>query len=43
MTKTKPNSIILEAYEEGHRHFGENFVEELVQKSEEVFELKISK
>lgn len=34
VSKTKPNEDIVEAYEEGHRIFGENKVQELVGKYE---------
>ena len=34
VTKTKPVSDIMEAYEAGHRDFGENYVQELVDKYE---------
>ncbi|CAH0556114.1 unnamed protein product [Brassicogethes aeneus] len=33
VSKTKPASCIIEAYEEGQRHFGENYVNELVEKA----------
>lgn len=36
VSKTKPNSDIMEAYEAGHRVFGENRVQELTQKYEEL-------
>ena len=36
VSKTKPNSAILEAYETGHRIFGENKVQELTQKYEDL-------
>ena len=36
VSKTKPNTAILEAYQTGQRVFGENKVQELVQKSEEL-------
>ena len=36
VTKTKPNTAILEAYQAGQRVFGENKVQELVQKAEEL-------
>lgn len=32
VSKTKPNELIMEAYEAGHRAFGENKVQELVEK-----------
>jgi len=32
VSKTKPNGLILEAYESGHRDFGENKVQELTSK-----------
>jgi hypothetical protein len=34
VSKTKPESDILEAYDAGHRHFGENKVQELAAKYE---------
>lgn len=34
ISKTKPNEMILEAYETGHRDFGENKVQELATKHE---------
>lgn len=33
VTKTKPVEYIVAAYEHGQRHFGENYVQELVEKS----------
>ena len=36
VSKTKPNSSIEEAYSVGHRDFGENKVQELCQKAEEL-------
>ncbi|MEQ8629305.1 YggS family pyridoxal phosphate-dependent enzyme [Ekhidna sp.] len=36
VSKTKPSSDVLEAYEAGHRDFGENKVQELAQKAEEL-------
>jgi len=36
VTKTKPAGIILEAYNTGHRNFGENRVQELTEKSEQL-------
>jgi pyridoxal phosphate enzyme (YggS family) len=36
VSKTKPNSDILELYEMGHRDFGENYVQELVEKSQQL-------
>ena len=33
VSKTKPDKLILEAYETGHRDFGENYVQELVEKA----------
>ena len=35
VSKTKPVSMLLEAYEAGSRDFGENKVQEIVRKSEE--------
>jgi hypothetical protein len=36
VSKTKPNSLILEVYHAGQKIFGENKVQELVQKAEEL-------
>jgi len=36
VSKKKPASDILIAYKAGHRHFGENYVQELVEKSKEL-------
>ena len=36
VSKTKPNEDILVLYENGHRVFGENYVQELVKKHEEL-------
>lgn len=36
VSKTKPNASIIEAYETGHCHFGENYVQELVDKYEQL-------
>lgn len=36
VSKTKPSSVILTAYEAGQRHFGENKVQELTKKAEEL-------
>ncbi|MBI3520976.1 MAG: YggS family pyridoxal phosphate-dependent enzyme [Bacteroidetes bacterium] len=36
VSKTKPNSLLLEAYEAGQRDFGENYVQELVDKHEQL-------
>lgn len=36
VSKTKPNESILAAYETGHRIFGENRVQELVEKAEQL-------
>merc|ERR1719484_120860 len=33
VSKTKPAEMLMEAYERGHRSFGENYVQELVEKS----------
>lgn len=34
VSKTKPVEMIIEAYEAGQRHFGENYVQELVEKTQ---------
>ncbi|MDX5327113.1 MAG: YggS family pyridoxal phosphate-dependent enzyme, partial [Bacteroidota bacterium] len=36
VSKTKPVADILEAYNAGHRDFGENKIQEMVSKSEEL-------
>lgn len=36
VSKTKPSSLITEAYNVGHRVFGENYVQELCDKAEEL-------
>ena len=36
VSKTKPSTVILEAFEAGQRHFGENYVQELIQKAHEL-------
>lgn len=33
VSKTKPANLIVAAYEEGQRHFGENYVQELEEKA----------
>ena len=33
VSKTKPVEMIIEAYKAGHRDFGENYIQELVDKS----------
>ena len=33
VSKTKPKELLIQAYEAGQRHFGENYVQELVEKS----------
>ncbi len=36
VSKTKPNEMIIEAYDAGQRDFGENYVQELVDKYEQL-------
>lgn len=36
VSKTKPNALILEAYEAGQKDFGENYVQELCDKHEQL-------
>lgn len=36
VSKTKPNNMLLEAYQAGQRDFGENYVQELVDKHEQL-------
>ena len=33
VSKTKPAADVIEAYKHGHRHFGENYIQELAEKS----------
>ena len=33
VSKTKPKDLVIEAYQEGHRDFGENYVQEFKEKS----------
>ena len=42
VSKTKPPSAIMEAYQEQHRHFGENYVAELVEKAQQVRDSQLS-
>lgn len=37
VSKTKPVSLIRQIYDAGHRCFGENYVQEFVQKAPQVF------
>ncbi|HBD23743.1 MAG TPA: YggS family pyridoxal phosphate-dependent enzyme [Oceanospirillaceae bacterium] len=32
VSKTKPLSMVLEAYDQGHRHFGENYLQDALEK-----------
>lgn len=43
VSKTKPVSVIREVYDAGHRCFGENYVQELVEKAPQVFSSSISR
>ncbi|XP_075477660.1 uncharacterized protein LOC142518737 [Primulina tabacum] len=36
MSKTKPVPLIRQVYDAGHRHFGENYVQELVEKAHQL-------
>ncbi|KAK4344510.1 hypothetical protein RND71_034686 [Anisodus tanguticus] len=36
VSKTKPISLITQVYEAGHRYFGENYVQEIIQKAPEL-------
>ncbi len=42
VSKTKPLAMVLELYELGHRDFGENYAQELIQKSIECTKMGIS-
>lgn len=37
VSKTKPVSVIRQVYDAGHRQFGENYVQEIVEKAPQVF------
>lgn len=37
VSKTKPDSLIRQVYDAGHRCFGENYVQEILQKAPQVF------
>jgi uncharacterized pyridoxal phosphate-containing UPF0001 family protein len=37
VSKTKPVTVVQEVYDAGHRHFGENYVQELIDKAPQVF------
>lgn len=37
VSKTKPVELVQEVYDAGHRHFGENYVQELIDKAPQVF------
>lgn len=39
VSKTKPISLIRQLYDAGHRCFGENYVQELIEKAPQVFAL----
>lgn len=36
VSKTKPVTVVQEVYDAGHRHFGENYVQELIDKAPQV-------
>jgi len=36
VSKTKPNNLLMQAYDAGQRHFGENYVQELLDKYEQL-------
>jgi hypothetical protein len=36
VSKTKPNELVMEAYQSGQRDFGENYVQELISKQEQL-------
>ena len=36
VSKTKPNTDIIELYDLGHRAFGENYVQELIDKADQL-------
>lgn len=39
VSKTKPVEALKEAYDQGVRHFGENYVQEISEKQPKVFKL----
>lgn len=38
VSKTKPVSLVRQVYDAGHRYFGENYVQELIEKAPQVFQ-----
>lgn len=36
VSKTKPVVLLQEVYDAGHRHFGENYVQEIIEKAPQV-------
>ena len=42
VTKTKPAEMVLEAYHNGQKHFGENYVQELVNKANHPLQVNTS-
>ena len=42
VSKTKPVSVVQEAYDAGQRHFGENYVGELLEKAPQVTSAALS-
>ena len=40
VSKTKPVALIQEVYDVGHRHFGENYVQELIDKASQVISMR---
>lgn len=41
VSKTKPIDQIMSCYQAGHRHFGENYVKEIVEKAPQVQRISI--
>lgn len=38
VSKTKPVAVLKEVYDAGQRHFGENYVQELIEKAPQVLD-----
>lgn len=43
VSKTKPASVLRQVYDAGHRCFGENYVQEIVEKAPQVCALLLSR
>ncbi|KAL0702539.1 hypothetical protein Bca4012_058661 [Brassica carinata] len=41
VSKTKPVSLIRQVYDAGHRSFGENYVQEIIEKAPQISRLQL--